>query len=84
MFKMQQNETISQYLIKTAWWTNENGDSQRKVDYTDINNEERMYYEDVCYGDYSIGYVVVEKNGREVERHNIKFIASIIWSDILN
>lgn len=37
-----------------------------------------LHYEEQNLGEYGIGWVVVTKNGVEAERHNIRFLESIV------
>lgn len=85
MIEMQENGNTSKHLIESIWFMNENGDEKITVNYNkDGWRDEKLYYTSEYYGDHSENWVIHEKGGRELARHNTRFIASITWTDRLN
>lgn len=84
MIEFKENTNVSKYLIKSIWFTTENGDEEIEVNYNKDDNKDKMYYINEYHGDHCENWVIQESNGKEKSRHNVKYIATIIWSDRLN
>ncbi|KKP74577.1 MAG: hypothetical protein UR73_C0038G0010 [candidate division WS6 bacterium GW2011_GWF1_35_23] len=84
MIKFKEDNRTSKFLIESIWFLNEHGDTMIAVNYNLDKNNEKLYYITEYHGDHSENWVIKERAGKEIERHNTKFIASIIWSDRLN
>ena len=62
--------------VKQLWWNGTNGDELK------IPKEgQKMIFRKEFYGDHDEDWVCLyADDGIEIERHNAKFIASIIWA----
>ncbi len=56
------------------WWNGANGDESL----TRKDNQEFIYHSEY-HGDHSENWILVLENGKEIARHNTKYIASINW-----
>jgi len=82
--ELNKDNKTSKYLISSIWFMNEHGDTKIVAPYYRDDNKKKLYYLTEYHGDHSENWVIEEENGREVARHNTKFITSIEWSDRLN
>ena len=82
--ELNKDNKTSKYLIDRIWFMNEHGDSQIEAPYYKDDNKKKLYYLTEYYGDHSENWVIEENEGKEVARHNTKFIATIEWSEKLN
>ncbi len=65
---------------KSIWWNGENGDSTLDMENKDYLRGELIYHSEY-YGDHAENWIVYFENGKEISRHNTKYIASIEWED---
>ena len=63
--------------VKSIFWPRENGEQKH------AGNGISMVFEIQNLGEYGIDWVVVYKDGEELERHNAKFLESIVWEETL-
>lgn len=60
---------------KSIWWNGENGDAALSPE------RGELVYHSEYYGDHAENWIVYFRNGKEISRHNTKYIASIEWED---
>lgn len=46
------------------------------------NNETEITYNYEYHGTYDDAWIVVTKNGTEITRHNVQYVASLVWMPI--
>jgi len=65
-------------MIKRLWWNGADGDASKSP-----KESQHMVTLSELHGEYDMDWVLLvdSKTGREIERHNVRYIASIEWSD---
>ena len=63
--------------VKRLWWNGNEGDTT-----LDAKDGRRMFFKSFHYGDHDENWVCLyDASGKkELERHNTRFIASIVWA----
>jgi len=63
-------------MVKRIWWNGANGDESKSS-----KDGQHMVTLNEYHGDYDLDWVLlVDGNGKELERHNGRYIASIEWA----
>lgn len=61
--------------IKSIWWNGVNGDERRVPE-----TGQKLIFHTEFHGDHDEDWILLyDTNGKEIERHNARFVASIIW-----
>lgn len=71
---MQLSEMNGKKVKMLFWDEGVDGPSQRFV-----HEDEIAYLSSEDYGDHAENWIVLEKNGKEIQRYNTKIILSIEW-----
>lgn len=62
-------------IIRQAWFSGENGN--RVI----AKPGQVLKFKNEFHGDHDIDWVIAEENGREIYRHNARYLATIEWGD---
>ena len=63
-----------QLRVKEIWWNGANGDECLRP-----KEGQRMETLNEFHGDYDMDWVVLFEGDKEISRHNVQYIASIVW-----
>lgn len=64
--------------VKKIWWSGTDGDA---VQEPDTGQGHRMVMKNEFHGDHDEDWIcLIDESGKEIERHNPRFIASIVWA----